>query len=48
MLDLISDYLRERRHSHERLDGTIRGDIRQATHLLSVVRSYLLTYLLTY
>ena len=30
MLDLLSDYLRERRYSHERLDGTIRGDLRQA------------------
>ena len=29
-LDLLSDYLRERRYSHERLDGTIRGDLRQA------------------
>ena len=30
MLDLLSDYLRERRYSHERLDGTVRGDLRQA------------------
>ena len=30
MLDVLSDYLRERRYSHERLDGTIRGDLRQA------------------
>jgi SNF2 family DNA or RNA helicase len=30
VLDLLSDYLRERRYSHERLDGTIRGDLRQA------------------
>jgi chromodomain-helicase-DNA-binding protein 7 len=30
VLDLLSDYLRERRYSHERLDGTVRGDLRQA------------------
>ena len=30
MLDIVSQYLRERRYSHERLDGTIRGDVRQA------------------
>lgn len=30
MLDMLSDYLRERRYSHERLDGTVRGDLRQA------------------
>ena len=30
MLDILSDYLLERRYSHERLDGTIRGDLRQA------------------
>ena len=30
MLDILSDYLRERRYSHERLDGSIRGDLRQA------------------
>ena len=30
MLDMLSDYLRERKYSHERLDGTIRGDLRQA------------------
>ena len=30
MLDMLSDFLRDRRYSHERLDGTIRGDLRQA------------------
>ena len=30
MLDILSDYLVERRYSHERLDGSIRGDLRQA------------------
>ena len=30
MLDIVSQYLRERQYSHERLDGTIRGDVRQA------------------
>ena len=30
MLDMLSDYLREKRYSHERLDGTVRGDLRQA------------------
>ena len=31
MLDMLSDFLRDRRYSHERLDGTIRGDLRQVT-----------------
>ena len=30
MLDMLSEFLRDRRYSHERLDGTIRGDLRQA------------------
>lgn len=30
MLDMLSDFLRDRRYSHERLDGTVRGDLRQA------------------
>eukprot|EP00965_Chrysotila_dentata_P164249 5423618-Pleurochrysis_carterae.AAC.5 len=30
MLDMLSDFLVERRYSHERLDGTVRGDLRQA------------------
>ena len=30
VLDLLSDYLRQRRYSHERLDGTVRAEERQA------------------
>lgn len=29
-LDLVSDYLKYRGYSHERIDGAIRGEVRQA------------------
>lgn len=37
MLDMLSDYLRERRYSHERLDGTVRGDLRQVRDVSQAV-----------
>ena len=47
MLDMLSDFLRDRRYSHERLDGTIRGDLRQVTLTRTLTRALTLTLTLT-